>query len=49
MFAVAILFTVMQKMAVLTDSLSPNDHSERLVTVAKAVREIAEAAHLLKY
>jgi hypothetical protein len=35
-------------MGALADSLSPSDHSERLVSVAKAVREIAEAAQLLK-
>ncbi|KAL7681109.1 hypothetical protein Plhal304r1_c059g0147251 [Plasmopara halstedii] len=37
-----------QKMVVLTDALSPNDHCERLISVSKALREIAEAAHLLK-
>ncbi|KAI9989261.1 hypothetical protein PInf_019422 [Phytophthora infestans] len=42
------LAALYQKMNVLTESLSPNDHSERLISVAKAVREIAEAAHLLK-
>ncbi|KAG3117296.1 hypothetical protein PI124_g3431 [Phytophthora idaei] len=43
------LAALYQKMGVLTDSLSPNDHSERLISVAKAVREIAEAAQLLKH
>ncbi|OWZ24065.1 hypothetical protein PHMEG_000956 [Phytophthora megakarya] len=42
------LAALYQKMGALTDSLSPNDHSERLISVAKAVREIAEAAQLLK-
>ncbi|CAI5719679.1 unnamed protein product [Peronospora destructor] len=42
------LAALYQKMEALTDSLSPNDHSERLISVAKAVREIAEAAQLLK-
>ncbi|RMX70347.1 hypothetical protein DD238_000195 [Peronospora effusa] len=42
------LAALYQKMKALTDSLSPNDHSERLISVAKAVREIAEAAQLLK-
>ncbi|KAF1792012.1 hypothetical protein JG687_00001172 [Phytophthora cactorum] len=43
------LAALYQKIGVLTDSLSPNDHSERLISVAKAVREIAEAAQLLKH
>ncbi|KAE8911371.1 hypothetical protein PF005_g5935 [Phytophthora fragariae] len=42
------LAALYQKMEALTDSLSPNDHSERLISVTKAVREIAEAAQLLK-
>ncbi|ETI47885.1 hypothetical protein, variant 1 [Phytophthora nicotianae] len=42
------LAALYQKMAILTDSLSPNDHSERLISVAKAVREIAETACLLE-
>ncbi|EGZ16071.1 hypothetical protein PHYSODRAFT_354853 [Phytophthora sojae] len=42
------LAALYQKMEALTDSLSPNDHSERLISVAKAVKEIAEAAQLLK-
>ncbi|CAH0475691.1 unnamed protein product [Peronospora belbahrii] len=42
------LAALYQKMEALTDSLSPTDHGERLLSVAKAVREIAEAAQLLK-
>ncbi|KAK1945195.1 Sjoegren syndrome/scleroderma autoantigen 1 [Phytophthora citrophthora] len=42
------LAALYQKMGALTDSLSPTDHSERLISVAKAVREFAEAAQLLK-
>ncbi|CAI5726666.1 unnamed protein product [Hyaloperonospora brassicae] len=42
------LAALYQKMAALTDSLSPSDHSERLVSVARAVREIAEATRLLE-
>ncbi|KAL3671768.1 hypothetical protein V7S43_003677 [Phytophthora oleae] len=41
------LAALYQKMGALTDSLSPTDHSERLISVAKAVREIAKAAQLL--
>ncbi|GMF09465.1 unnamed protein product [Phytophthora lilii] len=44
----ALSFLHLQKMGALTDSLSPNDHSERLLSISKAVREIAEAAQLLK-
>ncbi|TDH65723.1 hypothetical protein CCR75_005578 [Bremia lactucae] len=42
------LTTLYQKMGSLTNSLSSNDHSERLVSVARAVREIAEAVRILK-
>uniref|UniRef100_A0AAV1T0T5 Sjoegren syndrome/scleroderma autoantigen 1 n=1 Tax=Peronospora matthiolae TaxID=2874970 RepID=A0AAV1T0T5_9STRA len=42
------LAALYQKMEALTNSLSPTDHSERLVSVARAVREIAEATQLLK-
>ncbi|CEG49418.1 Zn-ribbon-containing protein implicated in mitosis [Plasmopara halstedii] len=42
------LAALYEKMVVLTDALSPNDHCERLISVSKALREIAEAAHLLK-
>ncbi|KAL4144415.1 hypothetical protein PRNP1_013548 [Phytophthora ramorum] len=42
------LAVLYQKMGSLTDSISPNDHGERLISIAKAVREIAEAAQLLK-
>ncbi|KAI9914542.1 hypothetical protein PsorP6_008399 [Peronosclerospora sorghi] len=43
------LAALYQKMRALIDSLSPNDHNERLIAVTKAVRELAEMAQLLNH
>lgn len=32
----------------LTDSVAPHDHSERLLSITKAIHELAQAARLLK-
>lgn len=46
-FAVMTWTYLIQKIDQLTSSLTPQDHSERLLSVAKAIHELAQAAHTI--